>query len=180
MPSQVIRAPQRLPPQHNKSIFLAGTTDSNWREHLIGDLKEYPLTIYEPFRKDWDSTWKEDISDERFTTQVQWELEMQEKADLVIVFFSAEAKAPVSLIELGLCARAKTETAAAAAAAAAAAIIVCEEGFWKKGNVQVVCRRYGLGFLESGDQLAGKVVSWLERGRWEERVGRESGSECMM
>ncbi|KAI1196958.1 hypothetical protein F5X97DRAFT_195604 [Nemania serpens] len=136
---QIIHAPSREPPRWAKTVFLAGTTsptdDGDWREHLSSLLADQPLTIYDPARPDWDSTWREDMSFAPFGEQVAWELDMQEAADIVVVYFHPATKAPVSLLELGLCAR------------TGKAIVVCPEGYWKRGNVQVVCARFGIEML---------------------------------
>ncbi|KAJ8105223.1 hypothetical protein ONZ43_g7512 [Nemania bipapillata] len=106
---QIINAPARERPRGEKKVFLAGTTsptdDGDWH---------------------WDSTWREDISFTPYREQVEWELDMQESADIVVVYFHPATKAPISLLELGLCAR------------TGKAIVVCPEGFWKRGNVQIV------------------------------------------
>ncbi|TGJ86425.1 hypothetical protein E0Z10_g2399 [Xylaria hypoxylon] len=72
-----------------KTIFLAGTTmptdDSDWHEHLSELLADQPLALYNPLRLDWDSTWHEDIAFEPYREQVEWELDMQEAADVVVI-----------------------------------------------------------------------------------------------
>lgn len=64
-----------------------------------------PVTIYNPYRSDWDSSWHEDINFAPYREQVEWELEKQEKADIIVIYFYPASHAPVSLLELGLCAR---------------------------------------------------------------------------
>ncbi|KAI1077257.1 hypothetical protein F5B20DRAFT_552868 [Whalleya microplaca] len=151
--NQVIYAPSREEHKGVKSIFLAGTTmqtdDRDWREILIESLVELPLTIINPYRADWDSSWREDISFEPYREQVNWELDMQDKADTVVVFFHPATQAPVSLLELGLCARAGN------------AIVVCPKGYWKRGNVQIVCQRHGLDLVGSVDELKGAIEKQL-------------------
>jgi hypothetical protein len=47
-------------------IFLAGTTTAvdnvDSREKSSASLFEYPITIFNTNRPDWDSTWREDIT----------------------------------------------------------------------------------------------------------------------
>ncbi|KAI0376432.1 hypothetical protein F5Y04DRAFT_210031 [Hypomontagnella monticulosa] len=149
--NQVIFAPSREPHRGNKSIFLAGTTtkadERNWREVLTESLADLPLTIINPYRKDWDSSWREDITCAPFREQTEWELDMQDQADIMVIYFHPITEAPISLLELGLCARAKK------------AIVVCPQGYKKRGNVQIVCQRYGLEILESVDALRQAIVN---------------------
>jgi hypothetical protein len=80
---------------------------------------------------------------------VEWELEMQERADLVVVYFHLESLAPISLLELWLRARSGKVIAA------------CPEGYRKRGNVQAICHRYGHTLVNSGEELRAAVVAWL-------------------
>jgi hypothetical protein len=150
---QIINAPSRELPHGVKKVFLAGTTsptdDGDWRESLCESLADQPLTIYNPLRRDWDSTWREDISFEPYREQVEWELDMQESADAVVVYFHPATKAPISLLELGLC------------AGTGKAIVVCPEGYWKRGNVQIVCKRYNIEMVEDVNGLKDTIVRKL-------------------
>ncbi|KAK4221502.1 hypothetical protein QBC38DRAFT_491908 [Podospora fimiseda] len=142
---QLIQAPHRPDITGQKSIFLAGTTTPtngpDWRETLTKAISDLPvaLTVFDPTRSDWDSSWKEDILFPKFKEQVDWELDMQEKADLVVIYFGPNTKAPISLLELGLVAR------------SGKAIIGCHGQYEKRGNVQVVAQRFGLELLEIED-----------------------------
>ncbi|KAK3380829.1 hypothetical protein B0H63DRAFT_544977 [Podospora didyma] len=86
--AQVVVAPTRPPVTGQKTVFLAGTTSRTsgpeWRDILTEALSHLPVTIFNPLRHDWDSSWKEDISFSPFREQVEWELDMQEQADLVV------------------------------------------------------------------------------------------------
>ncbi|KAI1387887.1 uncharacterized protein F4822DRAFT_295205 [Hypoxylon trugodes] len=153
--NQVILAPSREDHRGIISVFLAGTTtkteDRDWREVLTESLADRSLTIINPFRPDWDSTWREEVTCAPFREQVEWELDMQEKADIVVVYFHPTTEAPISLLELGLCARAKK------------AIVVCPKGYKKRGNVQIVCQRYGIEEVESIEALKQAIVKRLPK-----------------
>ncbi|ROT43828.1 hypothetical protein SODALDRAFT_328034 [Sodiomyces alkalinus F11] len=158
--SLVVLAPARppLPPDH-KTIFLAGTTSTtdpdqqDWRSTLSDALASLslPIVILNPFRPDWDDTWREDVSDQRFVEQTTWELDMQHHAGLVVFYFHPDTKAPVSLLELGL-----------AAHSGKLVVVCCPAAFWKRGNVEIVCARYGLTLVDSLDDLRDVVVKQLE------------------
>ncbi|KAH6609925.1 hypothetical protein Trco_003271 [Trichoderma cornu-damae] len=157
MSASVILAPGRPAPQSKaqKCVFLAGTTsdtgEPDWRQTLTEALSELPITIYNPQRHDWDSTWREDFSDSRWAEQVEWELEMQDEADVVVLLFHGVSPAPISLLELGLCVR------------SGKAIVCALEGYPKKGNVEAVCRRYGAKFVSSEQDLRDAVVERLNQ-----------------
>ncbi|KAK7983457.1 hypothetical protein PG989_010859 [Apiospora arundinis] len=153
--SQIIRAPSEEPVHGIKSVFLAGTTaavggGADWREKLSASLSEQPVTLFNPNRLDWDSTWREDISFEPYREQVMWELDKQSKADLVVVYFHPATLAPVSLLEFGLAAQFPDKVVA-----------VAPEGYAKRGNVQIVCHKLGIEFLDNIDHLHGAIMKKL-------------------
>ncbi|GAQ03161.1 hypothetical protein ALT_0482 [Aspergillus lentulus] len=152
--SQVIYAPSDEASRGVKSIFLAGTTNkvdtSDWRQTLSTSLSDLPVTIYNPYRSDWDSSWREDIDFPPFREQVEWELDKQDKADIVLIYFHPATQAPVSLLELGICARIPGK-----------AIVVCPEGYWKRGNVQIVCEKYGIEMVDNVGALRDAIVKRL-------------------
>ncbi|KAL7941184.1 hypothetical protein V8C42DRAFT_335576 [Trichoderma barbatum] len=157
MNAAVVLAPSRPEPHlaSRHSIFLAGTTsptdEGEWRETLLAGLCSFPITIYNPHRHDWDSTWREDASDSRWAEQVGWELEMQEKADIIVVFFHGVSLAPISMLELGLCVR------------FGKAVVCALPDYPKRGNVEAVCRRYGAKFVSSQQDLEDAVVARLKK-----------------
>ncbi|KAH7323001.1 hypothetical protein B0I35DRAFT_350735 [Stachybotrys elegans] len=160
MAAQIIQAPSKPEFTGNLSLFLAGTTsptgERDWRERLSEGLSKYPITILNPARSDWDSTWKEDFTDTRWAEQVQWELTMRDKADMVIVFLHGNTLAPISLLELGLC------------APSGKAIVCALDDYKKRGNVEAVCRMYGLPLVRSEEEMldvtSQKIEQELRRG----------------
>ncbi|KAF5654730.1 hypothetical protein F25303_1074 [Fusarium sp. NRRL 25303] len=112
--AKVFMAPRKPDPgDKGVSIFLAGITTStgepDWREVLTNDLMNHQVTIMNPDRPDWNSTWKEDFSDKRWEEQVWWELDMQEAADIIVFMFHPSTDAPISLMELGLAVKSKSK-----------------------------------------------------------------------
>ncbi|EAQ85413.1 hypothetical protein CHGG_09427 [Chaetomium globosum CBS 148.51] len=143
---QIIQAPSRSAIVGELSVFLAGTTTKSsypdWRQALIEAVSHLPITVLNPLRLDWDHTW----GPEQISAQVEWELDMQELADVVIVFFGPETDAPISLLELGLSAR------------SGKAIVACHRDYTKRVNVEIVCRRFGLEFIHADVDLAESVI----------------------
>ncbi|KAF4972768.1 hypothetical protein FSARC_738 [Fusarium sarcochroum] len=154
--AQIVMAPQPNPNNTNTTIFLAGITtntgEPDWRETLAEKLKDYPVTIFNPNRPDWDSTWKENFSDKRWEEQVWWELDMQEAADIVVFFFHKSTDAPISLMELGLAVKAKSKK-----------VIVCAQDEYKKrGNVEAVCRRFDAKLTSTEEELRHVLLATLD------------------
>lgn len=146
--AQVILALTRPPTTGRLSVFLAGAITASragpdWRLPLIAGLQNYDFTFFNPLRPDWNSAWKEDISFKQFREQVEWEQEMQERADMLMVYFGPKTDAPISLLELGLSARSKK------------VVVACHNGYSKLGYVEIVSRRLGLDFfrVQSEDEL---------------------------
>lgn len=127
------------------NVFLAGSIEmgvaEKWQEKVIAALSDRPIRFLNPRREDWDSSWKQNIDDEKFVEQVMWELESLEMAHIIIMYFDPNTKSPISLLELGLHAKEQK------------LIVLCPEGFWRKGNVDVVCEYYGINQVDTFDEL---------------------------
>jgi Nucleoside 2-deoxyribosyltransferase like len=132
----LIKAPGRIPSSESRQryLFLAGSTDvESWQDRVSEALKESDWVVLNPRREDWDDTWVESKDDPRFRQQVEWELAAQEmERTTILMYFDPLSKSPISLLELGLFARTGRMK------------VVCPEGFWKKGNVDLICERYGV------------------------------------
>jgi len=87
------------------------------------------------------------ISDSHFRAQVEWELEALENAQLIVMYFAPTSKAPITLLELGLL------------ATSGRLRVCCPDGYWRKGNVEVVCERYGIPLLPDLGALIAEIVS---------------------
>jgi hypothetical protein len=131
------------------SIFLAGSielnTASRWQDKIKEELKSYDIAIYNPRRNDWDNSIKQTILDTRFREQVDWELNAIQAASLVIFYFDPNTKSPISLLELGLCAAKRN------------VVVSCPTGFWRKGNVEMVCHRFKIPIVNSLDDLISRI-----------------------
>ena len=133
------------------SVFLAGSieegTADEWQTVITEALQDLDITALNPRRDAWDAGWPQTVDFAPFREQVEWELEAQEKADLIVFYFSPATKSPISLLELGL------------AAGRRRAIVCCPDGFWRKGNIDIVCKRYGIPQVATLDDLARSIRS---------------------
>ena len=139
-----IQAPN---PINNKkfSIFCAGTIENgaseDWQDKFINELKEFDINIFNPRRDDWDSSLENSIENEKFYEQVNWEMDALDTADLIIFYFVPNSKSPITLLELGMYSHQDN------------VLVCCPNGFWRKGNVEIVCERFNIPFYENFDDL---------------------------
>jgi hypothetical protein len=135
------------------TIFLAGSIEmgvaEQWQERVVKMLKDSHWTLLNPRRDDWDNSWEQKMSDERFTEQVQWELQGLESCEKVIMYFDPTTKAPITLLELGLIVSLAPEKL----------MVVCPDGFYRKGNVQVVCDRYRVKMYDTLEKVCEGLIS---------------------
>jgi hypothetical protein len=138
------------------SVFLAGSIEmgaaEDWQAQVAGALWDLDILILNPRRDEWDATWAQSIDNPPFREQVEWELAGLERAAVVALYFAPATKAPITLLEFGLCAR------------DGRAVVCCPAGDWRRGNVEVVCRRYGVPLLGSLAELAAEVRRRLGAG----------------
>lgn len=57
------------------------------------------------------------------------------------MYFSLQSQSPASLLELGLYSR------------SGKLMVVCPDGYWRKGNVDNVCEKYGVKMFENIEML---------------------------
>ena len=118
-------------------VFLAGSiemdTAEDWQSKISEKLMTIDdVTILNPRRKIWDNSWVQTINNPYFVEQVTWELNGIEKADTVIFYFDPKTKSPITLMELGIVSQLPSDKNV---------IVCCPEGFWRKGNVDILCSR---------------------------------------
>ena len=137
-----IQSPNDIKPKNGYvPVFLGGSIEmgkaEDWQKKIINGLKDKPFIFLNPRRDDWDSAWEQKITNPEFKLQVTWELLGLEFAEVIVIYFDPETKSPISLLELGLHAKSKK------------LIVCCPEPFWRKGNVDIVCERYGIKQVET-------------------------------
>ncbi len=148
--SRVLRPPapiELLPGE--RSVFLAGTIEMGqavpWQAFFEDALRDLPVAILHPRRDSWDASWQQSIDSPQFREQVEWELAGLERADVVAMYFAPDSKSPITLLELGLVAPSRR------------LVVCCAAGFWRRGNIEVVCARYGVTLLSNIAQLVAEA-----------------------
>ncbi|MCB0641083.1 MAG: nucleoside 2-deoxyribosyltransferase domain-containing protein [Phaeodactylibacter sp.] len=142
----VITAPE---PIHSTSqsprIFLAGSIEQDlaerWQDRVIQALSHLDVTLLNPRRSAWDASWAQEKSNPQFFEQVSWELDALEQATHILMYIDPNTKAPITLLELGLHAR------------SGKVLLCCPQGYWRKGNVDIVCARFGIPQYDTLDKL---------------------------
>jgi nucleoside 2-deoxyribosyltransferase len=134
---KVVYAPEKNVPTDNLIIFLAGSIEMgkaiDWQSEIIALLGKRNLTVLNPRRKDWDSSWKQDPANPQFREQVEWELNGLEAADIVFFYFDPKTQSPISLMELGLMLGKSKEV-----------VVCCPKEFHRWANVVITCQSEGV------------------------------------
>jgi hypothetical protein len=164
MPLTIIKPPNALPFQKikgvvPKSIFLAGSIEQgsaeDWQakvtEHIANEIKTFKeqYYIFNPRRVDWDVSWEQSIDNPQFNEQVSWELTALDISKKILMYFDPNTKSPISLLELGLYANSRK------------LLVCCPNGFWRKGNVDIVCKRYEIPLYTDLDRACYYITDHL-------------------
>lgn len=131
-----IKAPNSLV-VGKKTIFLGGTIDmgnsEDWqktfKEHLQKSENFKDVTLLNPRRDDWDSSWGQHKDNPQFREQVEWEFEAMRSADSRVFVFLPDSKSPVTIFELGLFIQKPC-------------IIYCPFEFYRSGNIHIICEKF--------------------------------------
>ena len=114
-------------------VFLAGSIEmgkaEDWQSVMGKFFNDHNWGVFNPRRADWDESWIQEYTNPPFSQQVNWEMDALEISDLIILNLIPETISPISLLELGLFADSKK------------ICVVCPDGYWRKGNVEIICHR---------------------------------------
>lgn len=139
--SKIIKPPTLITTESiagTASLALFGSIEqgkaSEWQKTSEIFFEKHDVTIYNPRRDNWNFSWKQSIDNPQFVEQVEWELKVLENVNVKLFYFDPTTQAPITLLELGL----------SFLVGSLDTIVCCPEGYWRKGNVDIVCRRYGI------------------------------------
>lgn len=129
-------------------VFLAGAIDMgaavDWQQQVIEALDEYPgFTLLNPRRAEFAP----DTLDE----QIAWELDALNNAHIVLMWFPAQAKAPIALLETGLYMQSEK------------LLIGAEPGFYRRRNLEMTCDYYGVTLHDSLADVIAELKLWDTR-----------------
>lgn len=145
----VYKPPTPLPTKNERfTLFLAGSIEqgiaADWQQVVQSALSPHDVCVLNPRRDAWDPSWVQSIENPEFKYQVEWELKGIMEADLVLFYIDPSTKSPITLLELGLCAGWKAE---------GEILVVCPHGFWRRGNVEVVCDMFNIPLYTSLEEM---------------------------
>jgi hypothetical protein len=150
-------------PDDRISIMLGGTIEmgnsDDWQTDIYNRLCKVDDTlgffdnidVFNPRRDSWDSSWTQEQSNPQFNEQVNWELDNIEDSDIIFFNILPDSKSPITLMEIGLC---KNKSSV---------IVCCPDGFYRKGNVDIVCSRYGMQQYADIDSAFGALLTEINK-----------------
>ncbi len=111
-----------------------------WQDKVSESLEEYSGNILNPRRTEWDSSWEQSIDNPNFKEQVTWELDGLDRSQIIFFYLDPNTKSPISLLEIGKYIASDKK------------LIICvPKGFWRRGNIEILCDRYNIPLYEDLD-----------------------------
>lgn len=142
------------------TIFLGGSIDMgsavNWQreaEEWIATNLPHVIAV-NPRRADWDASWEQSLDNIEFAYQVSWEHYGLMNCSVVILNFLPESMSPITLLELGIMATTRPRNT----------IVVCPDGFYRKGNVEFICKLHNVSMvntIEQALQIAAQELAFV-------------------
>ena len=151
----VIEAPLVINDRGGELVFLAGSIEmgkaTNWQEEAINLFKSSTaeVVLLNPRRSDWDSSWKQSIDNPNFKEQVEWERDGLNQSDHILVYLDPATKSPITLMEIG------------EYSSGGKMVIVCPEGFWRKGNVDILCEYHQIPLFTELEPAVQHIINKL-------------------
>jgi len=113
------------------SVFLGGSIEmgkaTDWQTIAQVRFVNAGFVVFNPRRDAWDSSWEQSIDNPHFREQVEWEWFALQISAAKLFYFEPKTLSPISLMEFGRhCTNGGTH-------------VVCPDGYWRKGNIDVVC-----------------------------------------
>ena len=112
----------------------------DWQTKIEKELESYSGNILNPRRTEWDSSWEQSIDNPNFKEQVTWELDGLDRSQIIFFYLDPNTKSPISLLEIGKYIASDKK------------LIICvPQGFWRRGNIEVLCDRYNIPLYDNLD-----------------------------
>jgi hypothetical protein len=136
------------------ALFLAGSIEQgkaeHWQRRVAATLAEEDILILNPRRESWEDLGDEGEHSVRFRTQVTWELNALQRADIILFNFLPETFSPISLLELGLY---KDHPRV---------VVCCPHSYWRHGNIEIVCKRFKISLFAELDEALTRVRRYIQ------------------
>ncbi|AKH33196.1 hypothetical protein XF24_00873 [candidate division SR1 bacterium Aalborg_AAW-1] len=115
-------------------VFLAGSIEMDkaeqWQQRILHDLLNILGIAYNPRRDQRNSSREQSLHNHNFVQQVHREEDHIILSDLILFYFDPHTKSPITIGEFNLVRGMKKN-----------AVVLCPEGFWRKGNIDIACER---------------------------------------
>lgn len=151
----VFTSPDIFKPDGKFTIFLAGSIEmgraENWQTEFCNTFRQYDVNVLNPRRHNWDASWEQSIRNPTFRLQVEWELKGLRQADLILMYLQPDTLSPISLMEYGLFAD------------SGKIVVCCPNGFWRKGNIDIVSELHPIISCESKQEFFTIATNIIER-----------------
>jgi len=130
-------------------IFLAGSIEmgkaEKWQDVFVKSFSDCDADILNPRREHFGEGITSESDDPEFKKQVEWEQRGLLAADIIALYFDPHTESPISLLELGLFAHSHK------------IFVCCPRGFWRKGNVDIICDDNNIPRYETLEELIAAV-----------------------
>jgi hypothetical protein len=135
---EIYKSPEKYPADNKFTVFLGGSIEMDkaekWQEKLTQTLSPFDIRVLNPRRDSFDVSQKQSIDNPYFKEQVTWELDGLERSDLIVMYLQPDTLSPISMMEIGIYINTLDWNKQM--------IICCPEGFWRKGNIEILVDRY--------------------------------------
>lgn len=135
--------PIKVDQLRNKIVFVGGSIEqgkaTDWQPRAEEKFSPHALVL-NPRRDNWDPNLKQDISEPVFKGQVIWEMTGIDISTVAFFYFEPGTMSPITLGEFYYCLGADLDC-----------VPVCPPGFWRRGNIQVMCERYDVKLFDDLD-----------------------------
>lgn len=156
-----IKAPQKYHYTEYPRVFLAGSIEmgnaEKWQSKVVRLLDKTEGFVLSPRRDDWDSSWIQSKDNPQFREQVEWELDALENATYILLYFDPSTKSPISLLELGAFGEGGDLDEKGKM------VVVCPQGFYRKGNVDIFCEKYDILQMETLEEAVEEIKERLTK-----------------
>jgi len=138
MSGRIFTPPAWVPDEEaERAIFLGGAigvdAGRDWQAEAAVYIASAGLNALDPRPEGWDRAWRQGQDDVRLVERPTWELAGLERSACALIFLPAAARVPASLLDVGLCVGWGKRI-----------VIAAEPGYWRRGDLEVIARRYAV------------------------------------
>lgn len=150
------KPPNLLAIKNNKPCLgLFGSIEqgkaTNWQKKVTEYLDCYDLNICNSRREYWDDKWELEANNKAYNEQIVWELQALDVSNVQLFYFEPNTKSPITLTLFGM----------SAAQYRPDILVCCPNGYWRKGLIDILCKKYGIHQEDTLENLTSAAASRL-------------------